>query len=506
MSEPSEPPRSNVRTRVVHAGVTDVGRQRKHNEDCVLLRPEHGLYCVADGMGGHNAGDVASKLVTTSLGNFYEATASVSQAPPAFDLPDDYAKIHPEARRIAAGVRKANHDVFTISNTHAQHHGMGSTCVAIHVTNGMAHIAHVGDSRCYRIRDGQIQQMTRDHSLINDALDMKPDLTKEELARLPKNIITRALGMKDVVKVDIRTEVVLPGDTFLLCSDGLTGMVPVPQILEVVGLTSEPQEACELLIAEANDAGGTDNISAVLVRVEEEAAAPVSDGVIEAHTELVEDDVEEVAADDVQVEAVAEEIHEEVDADALLEDDPATHPFLIEDEPPTRPFQIADAHTEPFPSVLESGPPPRAAPSLPPSGPKPRPYADPYFDGPASSPAAWGSFEADADAEDDPATRPFQQTEAEQIDAARRATELAYLAARQAEEASPELSAEPLSDDFDAAELAAVLAEGGEIDLDLRGPWPSKVAVRRCPRCRYELFPGNRFCVECGARIESAAV
>src|SRR5262249_8250730 len=154
----------------------------------------------------------------------------------------EYAALSPDGKRLAAGVRKANHDVFTVSNTHAQHHGMGSTCVAIHIAGMMVHIAHVGDSRCYRIRDGVIQQMTRDHSLINDALDMKPDLTKEELSRLPKNIITRALGMKDVVKVDVKSEAIIPGDVFLLCSDGLTGMVPPEQILEVITLTAEPQE------------------------------------------------------------------------------------------------------------------------------------------------------------------------------------------------------------------------------------------------------------------------
>ncbi|APR77036.1 Protein serine/threonine phosphatase PrpC, regulation of stationary phase [Minicystis rosea] len=288
MSSSAPPP--SVPTRLVVAGLTDVGRQRKHNEDCVLLKPNLGLFAVADGMGGHNAGDVASKLVAQSLGNYFEATASGA---PGLELPDEYAPLSPDAKRLAAGVRKANLDVFTVSHTHAQHHGMGSTCVAIHIAGGMAHIAHVGDSRCYRIRDGQIVQLTRDHSLINDALDMKPDLTKEELSRLPKNIITRALGMKDVVKVDVKSEPFLPGDTYLLCSDGLTGMVPPEQILEVISLAQEPQEACELLIAEANDAGGTDNISALLVHIEE--VLPETDTAPDV--ELVVEDHHEIAAD-----------------------------------------------------------------------------------------------------------------------------------------------------------------------------------------------------------------
>jgi protein phosphatase len=272
--------------RPLAAGLTDVGRQRKHNEDTVLIRAELGLFAVADGMGGHNAGDVASKLAATSLGNFFDATETPIGVAPV-DLPEDYDALAPAARRLAAGVRKANLDVFTISNTHQQHHGMGSTMVAIHIrATGEVHVGHVGDSRAYRIRDGEILQLTRDHSLINDALEMKPDLLPEEIARLPKNIITRALGMKDAVKVDIRSELAALGDVYILCSDGLTGMVPDAQILEVVSLTDDPQEACELLIAEANDAGGTDNISALVVLITDptkDAVVTVDHGEIETH-------------------------------------------------------------------------------------------------------------------------------------------------------------------------------------------------------------------------------
>lgn len=254
--------------RVVAAGRTDVGRQRKHNEDHVLLRPDLDLYVVADGMGGHNAGDVASKLTTTSLNNFYEATAGgrpfpVHSSDGADDLPI-------EARRLSAAILKANHDVYEISSTYQQHQGMGSTVVAATFAeqSGLLHVGHVGDSRCYRMRDGVIEQLTRDHSLINDALAMKPDLTEEELARLPKNIITRALGMKEVVKVDIRSEEVLPDDLYLLCSDGLSGMVPDQQIMEILSITDDLSEACELLVSMANEAGGTDNISCVLLKIE----------------------------------------------------------------------------------------------------------------------------------------------------------------------------------------------------------------------------------------------
>ena len=392
---------SRVRTRVVVAGLTDVGRQRKHNEDCVLIRPEHGLFVVADGMGGHNAGDVASKLVASSIGNYFEATANGA---PIGDLPAEYGKHVPAAQRLAAGVRKANLDVFTISNTVQQHHGMGSTVVGIHVADDMVHIAHVGDSRCYRIRGGVIQQLTRDHSLINDALELKPDLTKEELARLPKNIITRALGMKDGVKVDIRTEMIEPGDTFLLCSDGLTGMVPPDQILEVVNVTEEPQEACELLIAEANDAGGTDNISALIVRIDEAIDEPVAVMEEDAEVEIEEDGEDEAADEDQRATLILAE-------DASASASPQSAPTKPETRVKAAPvLQIVHGAPDDDDEV-------------------------PFYDGGVS------------------------------------------------------------------VETAQALFNGGEIDLDLQGPWPRRVKVRRCAQCDHELLVGNSFCVECGTRI-----
>jgi protein phosphatase len=275
-------------------GVTDVGRQRKHNEDHVLLRPELDLYVVADGMGGHNAGDVASRLTTTSLRNFYEATQDGADLPPSL-LPDDaLAGAETDAVRLVAAIRKANRDVHEISQSFRQHHGMGSTVVAVAVdcAAGRIHVAHVGDSRCYRVRAGAIEQLTRDHSLINDAIALKPDLTQEELARLPKNIITRALGMRDDVKVDLRSDDALPGDVVLLCSDGLSGMVTDEQILELVTSARDLREAAESLVARANEAGGTDNITALLLRFDaDDGAGDEADGA-PAGGALVDDPLE----------------------------------------------------------------------------------------------------------------------------------------------------------------------------------------------------------------------
>lgn len=253
-------------------GVTDIGRQRKHNEDHVLLRPELDLFVVADGMGGHNAGDIASRLATASLRNFYEATRD--GAVPDSNLGEGYDQLAPEGKLLAAAIRKANRDVFEISSTHRQHHGMGSTVVACYLVRELAtiHVGHVGDSRCYRYRAGRLEQLTHDHSLINDALALKPDLTPDELARLPKNIITRALGMREDVKVDIRSEPVAPGDIFMLCSDGLSGMVSEEEIARILATAQDDsetdlREACESLVSLANENGGNDNITALLVRI-----------------------------------------------------------------------------------------------------------------------------------------------------------------------------------------------------------------------------------------------
>jgi protein phosphatase len=263
---------SKLRVFARACGKTDVGRQRHHNEDDFLVDGSCHVFAVFDGMGGNNAGEVASALGTRSLRNFFQATEKVPIGCEEGDeeLPD-------AARRLLMGVRKANADIFEISNTHLEHRGMGSTVVALHLgrEEGRVHIAHVGDSRCYRVRNGAIEQLTRDHSLISDALAWNPNLTKEELARLPRNIISRALGLRRVVEIDLLSQTAQPGDLFLLCSDGLSGMLSDEQILELVRLSDDLPETCDNLIAVANEAGGTDNITALLVRVHADETVPI---------------------------------------------------------------------------------------------------------------------------------------------------------------------------------------------------------------------------------------
>jgi protein phosphatase len=284
-----------MRIAPVAHGKTDVGRQRGHNEDAFVSDPDLDLFVVCDGMGGNNAGEVASALATTSLRNFFRAT--LNGVVPGEELRGDQG-LTEAARRLIMGVRKANADVFEISSTRLEHKGMGSTIVAMSVSRetSSVQVAHVGDSRCYRIRDGKIEPLTRDHSLIGDALAWNPNLSEEELSMLPKNIISRALGLKQAVEVDIRSEVGLPGDIYLLCSDGLCGVVKDKQILEIILLSNDLADACESLIALANDAGGPDNITAVAVRLE-------ADGTIApSGPEIV---ISVVGEDDIPVDADA---------------------------------------------------------------------------------------------------------------------------------------------------------------------------------------------------------
>jgi len=248
--------------------ITDVGRVRSSNEDTYLLRPDLGLWLVADGMGGHQSGGVASAMVRLSVGDFFEVTGTGAAWDDAFVEPAD-ADLPRAARRLVAAIRKANHDVFEASGDHARSQGMGSTVVACHIDDELPsrmHIAHVGDSRCYRIRNRKLELLTSDHSLVNEARAIDPSMTEEELARLPQNIITRALGMEATVEVDVGSVEVDEGDTYLVCSDGLSGLLSSDEMLEAMALVEDANEVCEVLVAMANEAGGIDNITALALK------------------------------------------------------------------------------------------------------------------------------------------------------------------------------------------------------------------------------------------------
>lgn len=256
--EPSQP-------KVVAAGATDVGRQRDHNEDSFAVLDEHRLYVVADGMGGHSAGDVASRVATQTLVEFFEQTDNEDATWPAgFNV-----SMTEEENRLMTGIRLANRQIFEKSIMNRDLRGMGTTVVGVTLSRDRKRIAvaHVGDSRAYRIRDGRIEQLTRDHSLVSDILEAMPDLTAEQRAELPKNVVTRALGVQDTVNVDVGSHDVRLGDVFVLCSDGLSGMVPDDEILAIVAGSPDPELACRRLVRSANDHGGEDNVTVLVVRV-----------------------------------------------------------------------------------------------------------------------------------------------------------------------------------------------------------------------------------------------
>ncbi|MEB2314008.1 MAG: Stp1/IreP family PP2C-type Ser/Thr phosphatase [Sorangiineae bacterium] len=249
--------------RIEVAGQTDVGRKRNHNEDNFAILAEYGLYVVADGMGGHASGEVASKMAVDTLQEFFAATADDPERTWPYKM--DRSKGY-EENRLITGIKLCNLRIYEQAQRNSKQRGMGTTLVALFAVEDGVYVAHVGDSRVYRVRNEKIEQLTEDHSLLNDYKKMKK-LTEEEIAAFPhKNVIVRALGMKDTVKVDTRFEAPRAGDTVLLCSDGLSGPVTDEKILEIVLTAPDLPSAANRLIEAANENGGPDNVTCVLAR------------------------------------------------------------------------------------------------------------------------------------------------------------------------------------------------------------------------------------------------
>jgi PPM family protein phosphatase len=249
--------------RIETAGTTHVGMKRAHNEDAFLLLPDESLFCVADGMGGHSCGEIASKMAIEELAEFYKMTSRDQEATWPYKM--DRTRTYDE-NRLATAVKLANVRIFERASSDTQYKGMGTTIVTMHFASNQAYLAHVGDSRGYCLRDGALRQLTEDHSLLNDYLKARK-LTQEEVEAFPhKNVIVRALGMKETVDVDVGRFEPKDGDTFLLCSDGLSTMVPDAQIQEILSSAPALEPACEKLIDLANAAGGNDNVTCVLIR------------------------------------------------------------------------------------------------------------------------------------------------------------------------------------------------------------------------------------------------
>lgn len=247
------------------AGLSDRGLKRGHNEDSLSIIQDLGVWIVADGMGGHNAGEVASRQAIESIVDFVRVATHDRDATMPF--PTNPRLSGPE-NLIASAVKVANRDVCNLALEHQEYQGMGTTLVAMHFDpHGQSiAIAHVGDSRCYCFRGGVLSQLTLDHSWVSEQLQKKIITAEEAKNHRWKNVITRALGNKLDVEVDVQSQKIQNGDVYLLCSDGLSGMVGDDRMQEILGGHVDLEEAIEALISAANQAGGLDNISVILVR------------------------------------------------------------------------------------------------------------------------------------------------------------------------------------------------------------------------------------------------
>jgi len=242
------------------AGLTDTGAVRKNNEDSFYLDPEVGLFVVADGMGGHASGEVASRMAVDMIRDYFKG-AEKAKPVQVGNVSADYSE---SANRLGSAIRLANLAIHEAGEGKIELHGMGTTVAAALVSGRRLSIAHVGDSRIYLCRAGTMEQLTDDHSLVYE--QFKRDLiSREEAARSEhKNIITRALGIHSDVEVDLAEMTLASGDAILLCSDGLSGMVEDAVMQEVVQAADDPRLACEQLVSLANTNGGKDNITVIV--------------------------------------------------------------------------------------------------------------------------------------------------------------------------------------------------------------------------------------------------
>jgi protein phosphatase len=260
---------------VEHVGRTDVGRQRSVNEDSLVLAPP--FFAVADGMGGAKAGEVASAMAAET----FEGEADSGE---------------PAEAQLTRILREANRRIYDLAVSDDSHRGMGTTVTAAKVTGNEVSLGHVGDSRAYRLRDGELEQLTRDHSLVAE-LERSGQITPEAAEHHPqRSIITRALGPEGEVAVDHHTWPARDGDVFLICSDGLTSMVEDDVIREVVERRRDDLDAAAReLVEKANRSGGEDNITVVFFEVdpEEEPSEETEDTVVRAGLRDNEDTMDE---------------------------------------------------------------------------------------------------------------------------------------------------------------------------------------------------------------------
>jgi serine/threonine protein phosphatase PrpC len=254
--------------RIVSGGVTDLGRVRTNNEDCFRIVESLNLFVLADGMGGEAHGEVASAMAVETIVKFcMEPGGGAGFAPLANAEPSWTEK----TRRLTSAVHLANKSIYEAAEAHPEQHGMGATLTAAWIDGSKLSIAHVGDSRAYLLRSGNLQQLTSDHSLVAEQV-RRGILTPAEAEESEmQSVLLRALGALPDIEVDTDEHILFARDILMLCCDGLTRMVTEPEIAGTLQAEIDPTKAAEKLIALANERGGVDNITVIVVRVGSES-------------------------------------------------------------------------------------------------------------------------------------------------------------------------------------------------------------------------------------------
>ena len=257
----------NLQDKITILGMTDAGMVREKNEDAIGFDSALGLAVLADGMGGHRGGDIASSMTVDTIIDVLQ-----QQLPDIHPGEvDDASGYSMESICIQDAVITANDLVYKTAEANPEHKGMGTTIVVLQFYNNCFSLAHIGDSRCYRLRNDELEQITKDHSLLQELIDRGFYTPEEAKNSMNKNLVTRALGIDPVVVPDIQEDIVLKNDIYLLCSDGLTDLVEDADIYYTIKEFSDNlEEAAKQLITKANQKGGKDNISVMLCRIDED--------------------------------------------------------------------------------------------------------------------------------------------------------------------------------------------------------------------------------------------
>ena len=254
--------------RIASGGVTDLGRVRTNNEDCYKIVEPLNLFVLSDGMGGEAHGEIASALAVETV---VKHCLDIEANPAAKVIGPVQPNWNARTKRLSTAIHLANKNIFKSAEENPDQHGMGATLTAVWIDGAKLSIAHVGDSRAYLLRGGSLLQLTRDHSLVAEQV-RRGILTSAEAEESDmQSVLLRALGAQAEIEVDVEEHTLFPRDMLLLCSDGLTRMVTEPEIAGTLQAETDPERAAEKLVALANERGGPDNITVVIVRTEKES-------------------------------------------------------------------------------------------------------------------------------------------------------------------------------------------------------------------------------------------